>query len=103
MMEKLIKKHSWIDKTNINQVRELIMDVIDFQGARIEALTKKITELESVDRKLILNRVRHMEEVLSIVLSEIILDDVEYEDCNLSADTIKRIKEVLYESSIDEK
>ena len=39
-------EHPWIHQGNINKVKTLIMSVEDYQLARIEALEKRIKELE---------------------------------------------------------
>tara|TARA_R100000808_G_scaffold10659_1_gene28150 strand:- start:3749 stop:3970 length:222 start_codon:yes stop_codon:yes gene_type:complete len=39
-------KHQWVHQGNINKVKKLIMDVEEFQRVRIEAMEKKIKDLE---------------------------------------------------------
>ena len=39
-------KHTWVHQGNINKVKKLIMDVEEFQRIRIEAMEKKILDLE---------------------------------------------------------
>ena len=39
-------KHTWVHQGNINKVKKLIMDVEEFQRIRIEAMEKKIIDLE---------------------------------------------------------
>tara|TARA_R100000655_G_scaffold103298_1_gene149662 strand:+ start:1918 stop:2139 length:222 start_codon:yes stop_codon:yes gene_type:complete len=39
-------KHTWVHQGNINKVNKLIMDVEEFQRIRIEAMEKKIKDLE---------------------------------------------------------
>ncbi len=39
-------KHTWVHQGNINKVKKLIMDVEEFQRIRIEAMEKKIKDLE---------------------------------------------------------
>jgi hypothetical protein len=40
-------KHTWVHQGNINKVKKLIMDVEEFQRIRIEAMEKKIKDLET--------------------------------------------------------
>ena len=39
-------KHPWVHQGNINKVKKIIMSAEEFHLARIEALEKKIKELE---------------------------------------------------------
>jgi len=39
-------EHPWVHQGNINKVNKLIMSVEDYQLARIEALEKRVKELE---------------------------------------------------------
>ena len=40
-------KHTWVHQGNINKVKKLIMDVEEFQRIRIEAMEKRIKDLET--------------------------------------------------------
>ena len=42
-----VNKHTWVHQGNINKVKKLIMDVEEFQRIRIEAMEKKIKDLET--------------------------------------------------------
>ena len=39
-------KHTWVHQGNINKVKKLIMEVEEFQRIRIEAMEKRVRELE---------------------------------------------------------
>jgi len=40
-------KHTWVHQGNINKVKKLIMEVEEFQKIRIEAMEKRIKDLET--------------------------------------------------------
>jgi len=40
-------KHTWVHQGNINKVKKLIMEVEEFQRIRIEAMEKRIKDLET--------------------------------------------------------
>jgi hypothetical protein len=57
-------KHTWVHQGNINKVKKLIMDVEEFQRIRIEAMEKKIKDLEltiDLDREMYRSIITNLE------------------------------------------
>ena len=57
-------EHQWVHQGNINKVKKLIMDVEEFQRVRIEAMEKKIKDLEltiDLDREMYRSIVTELE------------------------------------------